>query len=113
MKAKPQRPANFLELPSFTRACDALMSDAELCALQVHLLENPHAGDVIPRSGGCRKLRWQRPGMGKRGGLRVIYFLQLADGTIVLVSVYAKSVQENIDPQLLKDLREAYESQFE
>ena len=49
--------------------------------------------------------------MGKRGGLRVIYFLQLEDGTIVLVSIYAKSVQENIDPRTLKEVRLAYEAQ--
>jgi hypothetical protein len=103
--------AKFVELPSFTRECSELMCDAELCDLQAHLLESPQSGDVIPGSGGCRKMRWQRPGMGKSGGLRVIYFLQLANGNIVLVSVYAKSVQENIDPRMLKELRDAYETQ--
>jgi hypothetical protein len=38
---------------------------------------NPLAGDVIPGSGGCRKVRWSRSGMGKRGGVRVIYFNRL------------------------------------
>lgn len=101
----------FVELPSFTRASRDLLGDTELRELQAFMMENPQAGEVIPASSGCRKIRWQRTGMGKRGGLRVIYFLQLEDGTIVLVSIYAKSVQENIDPRTLKEVRLAYEAQ--
>ena len=101
----------FVELPSFTRASKDILGDSELRELQAFMMENPNAGDVIPGSAGCRKIRWQRAGMGKRGGLRIIYFLQLEDGTIVLVSIYAKSVQENVDPQTLKELRLAYEAQ--
>ncbi len=82
----------FVELPSFSRASSDLLGDTELRELQAFMMENPQAGDVIPVSSGCRKVRWQRTGTGKRGGLRVIYFLQLEDGTIVLVCVYAKSV---------------------
>lgn len=43
---------------------------------------NPLAGDVIPNSGGCRKVRWSRQGMAKRGGVRVICFNQLELGKI-------------------------------
>jgi len=46
---------------------------------------NPLAGDVIPGSGGCRKVRWARSGMGKRGGVRVIYFNRLENGVIWLL----------------------------
>jgi hypothetical protein len=45
-------------------------------------------GDVIPGSGGCRKIRYARPGMGKRGGLRVIHYNQLENGEIYLVTMY-------------------------
>ena len=58
-----------------------------------HSYAHPDAGDVIPRSGGCRKLRWAIEGRGKRGGVRVIYFLRLNSGQIVLVTMYAKNVQ--------------------
>jgi hypothetical protein len=37
-------------------------------------MEQPDAGDIIPGSGGCRKLRWAAKGHGKRGGARVIYY---------------------------------------
>ena len=43
---------------------------------------HPEAGDVIPASGGCRKVRWTRSGKGKRGGVRVIYFNRISEGTI-------------------------------
>lgn len=39
------------------------------------MLQNPDAGQLVPGSGGVRKLRWERSGIGKRGGLRVIYFV--------------------------------------
>ena len=56
---------------------------------------NPEAGDVIPEPGGIRKLRWSRPGTGKRGGVRVIYFYH--DGTmpLYLLLIYAKAQREN------------------
>jgi len=60
--------------------------------------------------GGCRKLRWATGGHGKRGGVRVIYFLRLNSGQIVLVTMYAKNVQENIDPKLLRRLKEVFEN---
>src|ERR1700760_1994323 len=67
---------------------------------------NPEAGDVIPRSGGCRKVRWVVEGRGKRGGVRVIYFNRLADGTVWLMTMYAKNVREDIDAKTLARIRE-------
>jgi hypothetical protein len=49
------------------------LDDDEYAELQQFMMENPEAGDVVRKSGGVRKLRWKRKGMGKRGGLRVIY----------------------------------------
>ena len=71
---------------------------------------NPDAGDVIPGSGGCRKLRWSRAGTGKRGGVRVIYFTRLSVGEIWLLLVYAKAVRDNIPSHLLKAVREEIEN---
>lgn len=67
---------------------------------------NPLAGDVIPGSGGCRKVRWSRSGMGKRGGVRVIYFNRLENGVIWLLVIYAKAVRGNIPAHLLKAIKE-------
>jgi hypothetical protein len=70
---------------------------------------NPLAGDVIPNSGGCRKIRWSRKGMGKRGGTRIIYFNQIKKGVIWLLVIYAKSVRGNIPASILKQIRETIE----
>jgi putative component of toxin-antitoxin plasmid stabilization module len=99
----------FIELDPFARAREAMLDDSEFARLQMHLLTQPEAGDVIPGSDGCRKLRWALSGRGKRGGARVIYFLRLKSGEIVLVTMCAKSVRDNIDPKLLRELRRHYE----
>lgn len=101
---------SFIELAPFARAREAYgMDDTEFAALQAALLANPESGDVIPGSGGCRKLRWRTPGKGKRGGYRVVYFLRTAAGSIVLVLLYAKNVRENIEPDLLRKLKTGFE----
>jgi hypothetical protein len=68
---------------------------------------NPDAGDVIPRSGGVRKVRWSIAGRGKRGGVRVIYFNRLPEGKVWLLTMYAKAVQKDIEAKLVKKLRES------
>ncbi|MDN5872681.1 MAG: type II toxin-antitoxin system RelE/ParE family toxin [Nitrococcus sp.] len=74
---------------------------------------NPEAGNVVPGSGGVRKVRWSRPGKGKRGGVRVIYYNQLGEGLIWLLIIYAKSRLENAPAYILralkKELVDAYE----
>jgi hypothetical protein len=99
----------FIELPVFSRYREDYLDDAQFHALQVFLSENPKAGDVVPDTGGVRKLRWSRTGMGKRGGVRVIYFAQDGKGRIWLLTLYAKSAQENIQAKVLRALREVAE----
>ena len=66
---------------------------------------NPEAGDVVPGSGGVRKLRWRVTGRGKRGGYRVIYFAKLAQGIIWMLTIYPKNVAENIPAHILRQIR--------
>src|SRR6266850_1017988 len=68
----------FVETKLFTKLVQQYLTDDEYGTLQQSLIVNPEAGDVIPGSGGVRKLRWGFAGRGKRGGLRVIYFLRYA-----------------------------------
>ena len=99
------------ETPSFIEDAKKLWTEEEWAAFCVWIAGNPEAGDVIPSSGGCRKVRWSRPGMGKRGGVRVIYFTRLPFGKIWLLVIYAKAVRGNIPGHILKAVREAIENE--
>jgi mRNA-degrading endonuclease RelE of RelBE toxin-antitoxin system len=66
---------SFIETKLFTRLVQQYLTDDEYRLLQALLIEQPDAGDVIPNSGGVRKLRCRAPGRGKRGGYRIIYYL--------------------------------------
>lgn len=99
----------FIELEPFAQAREQLLDDSEFARLQLHLIAQPEAGDVVPGSDGCRKLRWALAGRGKRGGARIVYFLRLQADEIVLVTMYAKNVRDNVEPKLLRDLKRIYE----
>lgn len=66
------------ETTIFTSDAKSIWSEGERGEFCVWIAQNPLSGDVVPGSGGCRKVRWARAGMGKRGGVRVIYFNQLS-----------------------------------
>jgi hypothetical protein len=96
----------FVETKLFTKLVQEYLSDDEYAALQQSLIANPEAGDVIPGSGGVRKLRWGVGGRGKRGGIRVIYFLRSLHGEIWMLTLYAKNVADNIPAHVLKKIKE-------
>jgi len=98
------------ETPTFAAAVDKLWSEDERLAFFSWLAAKPEAGDVIRNSGGCRKVRWSRSGMGKRGGVRVIYFTHMAAGEIWMLLAYAKSVRDDIPAHLLRAIRKEIES---
>jgi hypothetical protein len=64
----------FEEDPDFTEKALLLIGDDVIFAVQMFLMQQPDAGDIISGSGGCRKLRWSAKGPRKRGGARVIYY---------------------------------------
>jgi hypothetical protein len=96
---------SFIETKLFTRLASELLSDEEMRELQMALIADPQAGDVIPGTGGLRKLRWRAPGRGKRGGYRVIYFVRLAQGHIWMLTIYPKNVAENVQAHILRQIR--------
>jgi hypothetical protein len=57
----------FIETKLFTRLSQEYLSEDEYRELQSVLMDTPDIGDVIPNSGGVRKLRWRAAGHGKRG----------------------------------------------
>lgn len=100
---------SFIETRLFTRLVQDYLGDDEYRRLQIALLENPEAGDIIPGSGGIRKVRWRAPGRGKRGGYRVIYYAKITQGMIWMLTMYPKNVTENIPANVLRQIRKEIE----
>ncbi len=90
----------------FSRLVSAFLSDEEYAQLQQALIRNPDAGDLIPGSGGIRKLRWKGSGRGKRGGVRVIYYAKRQQGEIWMLTLYPKNISENIPAHILKKIKD-------
>jgi hypothetical protein len=101
-----------IETSVFTRQVQKLLSDDEYQQLQLALVERPDAGTIIEGSGGLRKTRWARPGHGKRGGVRVIYYWAVKPNQILMLLIYAKSKQEDLSREQLQLLRKIVEAQY-
>ena len=98
-----------IETPIFQRDAARIWSSEERDEFVGWIAENPEAGDVIPGAHGLRKVRWTRAGMGKRGGARVVYWLRLSAGEVVLLTVYGKSTQANLSAAFLRALAKQFE----
>jgi hypothetical protein len=99
---------HFIESPVFSEQIDDLLIPEEQRQLQLHLLGQPDRGDIIKGSGGMRKLRWAGSGKGKRGGIRVIYYLWHRN-TAFMFAAYPKNQQTDLSPAQLKVLKNMLE----
>lgn len=57
---------------------------------------NPKAGEIVPETGGVRKVRWALQGRGKRGGARVIYYYHNERLPVFLLAAYSKNEKANL-----------------
>ena len=96
----------FIETSLFTKIISTYLNDDEYAALQSFLVENPEAGNIVRGSGGVRKLRWTQSGKGKRGGIRIIYFLKNKDNEIWMLTAYGKNEKSTIAGKILKKIAE-------
>ena len=94
----------FVETSIFTKEIQRLISDDDYRMLQTALMLRPDAGKLIRGSGGLRKIRWNLPGTGKRGALRIIYYWNPPDMIFMLFS-YRKTEQEDLTSDQLKLIR--------
>jgi mRNA-degrading endonuclease RelE of RelBE toxin-antitoxin system len=97
---------SFIETKLFTKLVTELLSDDEYSRLQEVLIKDPETGDLIPGSGGVRKVRWGVKGRGKRGGVRVIYYARTRQGQIWMLTLYAKNVAESIPTHVLRRIKD-------
>lgn len=98
-----------VRLPSFERSAEGVIREEEVRTLEQALIGDPRAGDVLPGTGGVRKIRLARPGGGKRGGARVAYLYVEVKERIYLLLAFAKNEQANLTAQQKKRVRELVE----
>jgi len=110
-------PISVVETPEFLAATRGLLDDEARAALVDHLAWHPTGGDLVPGTGGVRKLRWALAGRGKRGGARVIYFFSGPDMPLFALTAYAKNVRADLSQadrnafrRLTRLLAESYRS---
>ena len=98
----PRRPVSVVELAGYRRRAHELLSAGEQDAVIDLVAYEPNCGDVIPGTGGLRKVRIGRGGSGKRGGARVVYYFHDADMPICL-ALYAKNEKGDLSPREKKE----------
>ena len=92
------RPIAVAQTAVFMRQASALWTEGERFEFVDFIARNPEAGDIIPATGGVRKVRWSRQGSGKRGGVRVIYFYHDPGMPLYLLMLYAKARRDDLSP---------------
>jgi hypothetical protein len=100
-------PMAVVETDTFLERAKNVLIDSERADLVAYLASNPEAGQVIPGTGGARKLRWATAGQGKRGGARTIYYYHSDAMPLFLLDIYAKNQNVNLsetDKRALKRL---------
>ena len=102
----------FVRFPTFEKSAAGLLSEADILELEMQLVVQPAAGDLIPGGRGLRKLRRPAKGRGKRGGARVIYYQVTAQHVILLIIAYAKNEREDLDRRQLQILAQLVKSEF-
>jgi hypothetical protein len=85
-----------VETDRFLKDVRHLMPESERAKLVTFVATNPQAGQLIPETGGVRKLRWALPGRGKRGGARVIYYFHNEQVPVFLLAAYGKNEKANL-----------------
>jgi hypothetical protein len=101
--------ATVVSTRQFDSMIKGLLSADELAVLEFSLAINPTGHPVIPGTNGVRKARWARPGSGKRGGIRVIYFYAISAEVVLLLAAYPKNEKEDLTSEDKKNIRRVVE----
>ena len=80
----------------YERAAARLLRSSVQQELEESIAAEPARHPLIPGTGGFRKARWRRPGVGKSGGVRVIYYFMLRPGVVFLAELFAKNEKESL-----------------
>jgi RelE toxin of RelE / RelB toxin-antitoxin system len=85
-----------VETPSYIARAGKLFSERERADIVAMIAEDPLCGEVMPGTGGFRKVRVRREGMGKSGGARVVYIWRRDKFPIFLITVFPKNKKANL-----------------
>ena len=102
----------FVETPIFTKVITTLLDDDSYRHMQSTLMRRPEQGATIGGTHGARKLRWARPGAGKRGGIRVIYYWAVREAAFFMLYAYAKNEQGDLTPTQARVLSALIREEF-
>ena len=101
---------SYVELPIFKSRWEALgLNEEDLLRLQIELLADPKAGDVMQGTGGVRKMRFAFEHRGKSGGVRVIYVDFEVYEKIYLLTAYTKNEKENLTKKERSEIKQLIE----
>ncbi len=101
-----------VETRAFTARIRDLLSDEGYRQLQLALATRPTAGDVVPGTGGLRKLRWSVAGRGKRGGVRIVYYWHPTSGRILMLFAFAKNERADLSAEQKRLLRRIIDTEY-
>lgn len=78
------------------QAAAAGLTDDEVQDIAVTIAADPLSGDLMPGTGGARKLRFARSRGGKSGGYRTIHYYGGDDVPVFLLALIDKRRRENL-----------------
>ena len=102
-----------VETPSYLRVAEALFSEAEREQIVAMVAADPECGELMQGTGGFRKVRVGRSGVGKRGGARVIYILRNEEFPLFLIAAYPKNRKDNLSAKERNELAKRANEIFE
>ena len=102
----------FIRFSTFDKSAARIFSESDILEIELTVIVDPLAGDLIPGARGLRKLRRPLAGRGKRGGARVIYYFVTAQDTILLLHAYAKNRASDLPKPFLRELAATVKTQF-
>lgn len=98
-------PQVIVETPAYLKAVEQFWDTDTQIEFKNYIATNFLAGDIIPNTGGLRKIRWKSNKSGKRGGARVIYYFYDENNPIYLLFAYQKNIQSDLTEHEKKLLR--------
>jgi hypothetical protein len=102
-----------VETPTYLAAAGKLLSETERGWVVEVVARNPRCGAVMAGTGGFRKFRVGREGMGKRGGARVIYIFRSEEFPVFLITVFSKNDKANLTPAERNALKKRADNIFD